>query len=134
MPEVKAEDTITAQSMTFCILEDMTKERKSGVSFVLKLPGGGYAVFNTTENIMNGMIASFQGALKRFESERSKRKLMEDKLFIAQVVWQFESGKKTEYYPVKAIDKEDAELKVREWTNAKGYLPPLYLSITETIE
>ncbi len=74
MPEIDDAKVMTAKDLTVCILEDMTKEHKAGISLVFEMSDGTHVVFNTTENLFNGVIASYTGALARFGDLREIRK------------------------------------------------------------
>ncbi len=73
MPEVSEDDVKTAKNLTVCILEDMTTEHKAGVLLSLEMPDGSYVAYNITENLFNGMVASYNGALARFADLREAR-------------------------------------------------------------
>lgn len=67
MPEVNTKNSETGEHLTVCIMEDMTENHQSAVSFVIKKQDGTYVVYMITENLMNGIIDSYKGALQRFK-------------------------------------------------------------------
>lgn len=73
MPELKDKSFHKVNGMTVCIMEDMTSEHKSGISFVLENSDGTYSSHLVTENLMNGLISAYNGAIKRFEELKAKR-------------------------------------------------------------
>ena len=67
MPELNSKNSETGEHLTVCIMEDMTVNHKAGISFVIHKTDGTYTVANITENLMNGLISAYKGALQRFE-------------------------------------------------------------------
>ncbi len=74
MPEVAEGNVTPAKNLTVCIMEDMTVEHKSGVLFYLEMPDGSFVAHNITENLFDGIISAYKGALARFEDLRESRK------------------------------------------------------------
>jgi len=73
MPELKDKKVVTAKRTTVCIMEDMTVEHKAGVSFVLEHEDGTFSTCILTENIFNGVISAYKGALERFKDLEKSR-------------------------------------------------------------
>ncbi len=73
IPELKGKTFHKVNGMTVCIMEDMTNKNKCGISFVLENSDGTYSSHLVTENLMNGLISAYKGALQRFEMLKAKR-------------------------------------------------------------
>lgn len=74
MPETIG-NSVEANEMTICILEDMTNAHKCGVSFVMDMGDGRYITKNLTEGLMDNFISVYKGTKERFAELQKKRGL-----------------------------------------------------------
>lgn len=68
MPECTMKNTTLCSNMSVTIMEDMTTQNKAGVSVVIQAPDGHYYTAFLTEEIMNGLVSAYKGAIERFNS------------------------------------------------------------------